>query len=240
MGYLPVSIAITPGLITHQEGPFEAEVVLSSHLTDEPHEGVVDLLVPDGWTATPAQRPFRLPPGGHLRFPVTVTPAPSPSGPGLHFVSARTLAAGQLIEDITTVAIGDAPELPADGPPPQSGTAVRGTKSAEARSTGLAVATVADTVSLHPGDRTALTLRLTNTTSDEIRGEAQLASPWGTWAMLPRVIQGFTVPAGETIEVSFAVEVPQDQPTDHAWALAKVMWFGRCQYSPAMRLEVAR
>ncbi|MFB4283085.1 NEW3 domain-containing protein [Nonomuraea sp. MTCD27] len=240
LGYLPVSIAITPGLITHQEGPFEAEVVLSSHLTDEPHEGVVDLLVPDGWTATPAQRPFRLPPGGHLRFPVTVTPAPSPSGPGLHFVSARTLAAGQLIEDITTVAIGDAPELPADGPPPQSGTAVRGTKSAEARSTGLAVATVADTVSLHPGDRTALTLRLTNTTSDEIRGEAQLASPWGTWAMLPRVIQGFTVPAGETIEVSFAVEVPQDQPTGHAWALAKVMWFGRCQYSPAMRLEVAR
>ncbi|MDP4506503.1 glycoside hydrolase family 38 N-terminal domain-containing protein [Nonomuraea turcica] len=238
LGYLPISIAVGPGLVTSPEGPFELEVVVSSHLTEEPHEGVVDLRVPPGWIATPVQRPFRLSPGGHVRFPVTVTP-PQPDT-GLHFISARTFVAGQLIEDVATVAVGDAPELPVPGLPPASGTAVKGTSSPEARSTGLSVSPVTDVLSLHPGDRTALVLRLTNTTADEIRGESQLASPWGTWTLLPRVIQGFAVAAGETAEVSFPVEVPEDAPDGHAWALAKVMWYGRCQYSPAIRLEVTR
>ncbi|MGI5284065.1 NEW3 domain-containing protein [Nonomuraea polychroma] len=239
LGFLPISIAISPGLVTSAEGPFEVEVVVSSHLTDEPHEGMVDLRVPEGWTATPARRPVRLPPGGHVRFPVTVTPPPQ--GTGLYFVSARTFAGGQLIEDVTTVAVGDdIPELPVSGPPPASGTAVKGTSSPEARPTGLSITPATDALSLRPGDRTALVLRLTNTTADEIRGESQLASPWGTWALLPQVIQGFTVAAGETAEVSFPVEVPEDAPAGHAWALAKVMWYGRCQYTPAIRLEVTR
>ncbi|MFB4266529.1 glycoside hydrolase family 38 C-terminal domain-containing protein [Nonomuraea sp. GTA35] len=237
LGYLPISVALTPGLVTSPEGPFEVEVVLASNLTNDPHEGVVDIRVPDGWTATPSQRPFRLPPSGHLRFPVTITPAPTP---GLSFVSARTSAGGQLIEDITTVAIGDLPELPVTDQPSKPGTAIHGTKSTGSRPTGLSLETLTDALSLRPGERASLTLRLTNTTSDEIRGESQLASPWGTWTMLPEVIQGFTVAAGEAIDVTFPVEVPADQPPGHSWALAKVMWFGRCQYSPAIRLEVTR
>ncbi|MFC7104527.1 glycoside hydrolase family 38 C-terminal domain-containing protein [Nonomuraea rubra] len=238
LGYLPISITLTPGLVTSPEGPFEVEVVLASHLTNEPHEGIADIRVPDGWTATPSRRPFRLPPGGHLRFPVTITPTTTP--PGLSFISARTSAGGQVIEDVTTVATGDLPELPVTDRPAKPGAAIRGTKSPDARPTGLSLEPLADAVSLRPGKRASLTLRLTNTTSDEIRGESQLASPWGTWAMLPEVIQGFTVAAGETIDVTFPVEVPADQPPGHAWALAKVMWFGRCQYAPAIRLEVTR
>ncbi|MEV0824513.1 glycoside hydrolase family 38 C-terminal domain-containing protein [Nonomuraea rubra] len=238
LGYLPISITLTPGLITSPEGPFEVEVVLASHLTNEPHEGIADIRVPDGWTATPSRRPFRLPPGGHLRFPVTITPTTTP--PGLSFISARTSAGGQVIEDITTVATGDLPELPVTDRPAKPGTAIRGTKSPDARPTGLSLEPLTDAVSLRPGERASLTLRLTNTTSDEIRGESQLASPWGTWAMLPEVVQGFTVAAGESIDVTFPVEVPADQPPGHAWALAKVMWFGRCQYAPAIRLEVTR
>ncbi|PZG05266.1 COG1470 family protein, partial [Nonomuraea aridisoli] len=239
LGYLPISITVGPGLVASPEGPFEVEVVLSSHLTDEAHEGVVDIRVPDGWSATPARRPYRLAPDGHLCFPVTVQPASGAAlRPGLHFVAARTHAGGQLVEDVTTVAIGDGPELPVAGPPPES--AIHGTTSAEARPTGLSVTPATDALSLRPGDRTSLGLRLTNTTADEIRGETQLASPWGTWAMLPQVIQGFTVPAGETIDVAFPVNVPADAPAGHAWAMAKVMWFGRCQYSPAIRLEVTR
>ncbi|MCP2362074.1 alpha-mannosidase [Nonomuraea thailandensis] len=237
LGFLPISIALTPGLVTSPQGPFEVEVVLASHLTNDPHEGVVDIRLPDGWAATPSRRPYRLPPSGHLRFPVTITPAPTP---GLSFVSARTSAGGQLIEDITTVAIGDLPELPVTGLPPKPGTAVRGTRSTGSRATGLSLEPRTGALSLRPGEHASLTLRLTNTTSDEIRGESQLASPWGTWAMLPEVIQGFTVSAGEAIDVTFPVEVPADQPSGHAWALAKVMWFGRCQYSPAIRLEVTR
>ncbi|KAB8197813.1 glycoside hydrolase [Nonomuraea phyllanthi] len=245
LGYLPISLTISPGLVTPSDGePFDVEVVLSSHLTDEPHEGLVTLRLPEGWAATPAQRAFRLPAGGHLRFPVTVTPPPADPDPhrGLHFVSARTSVGGQVIEDVTTVAFGSPPELPAHDEPSASSTtqANRGTKSAEARPTGLSITPVTDALTLRPGTSTSLVLRLTNTTSDEIRGESQLASPWGTWHLLPEVIRGFTVGAGETVDVSFPVEVPEDAPTGHAWALAKVMWFGRCQYSPAIRLEVTR
>jgi hypothetical protein len=168
-----------------------------------------------------------------------VTPLSDPAG--LHFVSARTSAGGQLIEDITTVAIGDGlPQLPVPGPPAASGSAVKGTTSAEARPTGLSITPVTEILSLRPGDRTALVLRLTNSTAGEIHGEAQLASPWGTWSLLPQVIQGFAVPAGESALASFPVEVPEDAATGHAWALAKVMWYGRCQYAPAIRLEVTR
>ncbi|MEW9546874.1 NEW3 domain-containing protein [Nonomuraea sp. NPDC050783] len=239
LGYLPISVALTPGLVTAAAAPFEVEVVVSSHLTADAHEGLVSLRVPDGWAATPARRPFRLSPGGHVRFPVTVTPPPS-AATGLHFVAARVTAGGQSAEDVTTVAVGDAlPELPLPGPPPAPGAAVRGTTAAEGRPTGLSVTPVTDSLRLRPGDRAALALRLHNTTADEIRGEAQLASPWGTWALLPEVIQGFTLAAGATTEVSFPVLAPKDALPCHAWALAKVMWFGRCQYTPAIRLEVA-
>ncbi|MFD2355793.1 hypothetical protein ACFSTC_50750 [Nonomuraea ferruginea] len=39
--------------------------------------------------------------------------------------------------------------------------------------------TLADALTLRPGDRAALTVRLANGTHGEIRGEAQLAAPWG-------------------------------------------------------------
>ncbi|WP_219468738.1 glycoside hydrolase family 38 C-terminal domain-containing protein [Nonomuraea rhizosphaerae] len=236
LGYLPVSVAVGPGLVTSAD-PFEVEVVVSSHLVDSAHEGVVDVRVPDGWSASPAQRVFRLEPGGHLRFPVTVTPG---SGQGLHFVSARTSVGGQVVEDVTTVALGDLPELPVPGDVPAMRDAISGTQASEGRPTGLAVATPAGSLSLRPGDRTSLVVRLTNTTADEIHGEAQLAAPWGSWELLPSVVQGFSVEAGGTVDVAFPVEVPYDVVAGHSWALAKVMWFGRCQYAPAVRLEVTR
>ncbi|SEM07663.1 NEW3 domain-containing protein [Nonomuraea pusilla] len=239
LGYLPVSVAVSPALVASPEGAFEVEVVVSSQLTEAEHEGMAELRVPDGWTARPAARPFRLAPGGHVRFPVTVTPPASPA-PGLHFVSARTSTGGQLVEDVTTVAIGEPPELPVPGAPPAWDGTVGGTTSDTARPTGLEISPPPAVLAVRPGERAALTFRLANTTRDEIRGEAQLASPWGTWHLLPRVVQGFAVPPGETAEVSFPVEAPLDAQEGHAWALAKVMWFGRCQYTPAVRLEVTR
>ncbi|GAA4065051.1 glycoside hydrolase family 38 C-terminal domain-containing protein [Nonomuraea soli] len=236
LGYLPVSIAVSPGLVT-QDGPFEADVVVASHLLDTAVEGVVGFEVPDGWSVSPAERVYRVEAGGHLRFPITVTPA---AGQGLHFVTARTEAGGQVIEDVLTVALGDAPELPVPGTAPEDGVAAQGTKATEGRATGLVVTSPADTLTLRPGDRGSLVVRLANTTSAEIRGEGQLAAPWGTWEMLPSVVQGFTVAPGATVDLAFPVEVPLGMPAGHAWALAKVMWFGRCQYAPVVRLEVTR
>ncbi|NUR86065.1 MAG: glycoside hydrolase, partial [Nonomuraea sp.] len=231
LGYLPVSVAISPGLVT-DGGPLE--VVVSA---DHAYEGVVELRAPDGWQVSPATRAFRAEAGGFVRFPVTVTPASGAAG--LHFVSASVRVGEQVVEDVATIALGDAPELPVPGSP-DDGQAMHGTAAAEGRPTGLAVASVTSALSLRPGDRSALVVRLANTTSGEIRGEAQLAAPWGTWELLPEVLRGFTVAAGETVEVTFPVEVPLDAAAGHAWALAKVMWFGRCQYAPAVRLEVVR
>ncbi|MGW5680684.1 glycoside hydrolase family 38 N-terminal domain-containing protein [Nonomuraea sp. NPDC003754] len=237
LGYLPVSLAVSPGLVT-PEGPFEVDVVVSSHLVDAAHEGVVTLDLPGGWTAEPSRRVFRLEPGGHARFPFTVTPA---QGSGLHFVTARTRVGEQVIEDAVTVALGPVPELPAPVESvPEDGVAARGTTAADGRPTGLTVRAVTGSLSLRPGDRAALTVRLANTTAGTIRGEAQLASPWGTWELLPEVVQGFEVAPGETVDVAFPVTVPPDAQELRSWALAKVMWFGRCQYAPAVRLEVAR
>jgi hypothetical protein len=238
LGYLPVSVSVSPGLVTPAAGePFEVTVVIASHLVERAHEGVAELRVPDGWTATPAQRPYRLEPGGHLRFPVTVTPAP---GHGLHFVAARVTVGGQLIEDVTTVALGDAPELPAPGPFPEPLSAILGTTATEAHPTGLSLSTPRSSLALRPGDDASIVVRLTNDTSDEIHGEAQLAAPWGAWHLLPAPLLGFTVAPGATTDVAFPVEVPPDSPRGHTWALAKIMWFGRCQYAPAIRLEVVR
>ncbi|WP_336207553.1 NEW3 domain-containing protein [Nonomuraea sp. LPB2021202275-12-8] len=238
LGYLPVSVSVTPGLVTPAAGEaFEVAVVVASHLVDSAHEGVVELRVPDGWTALPARRPFRLEPGGHVRFPVTVTPA---AGAGLHFVAARTHAGGQVIEDVTTVALGDTPELPVPGPLPELVEAVQGTTATEGRATGLSAAVLTGALTLRPGDRASIVVRLANGTADEIRGEAQLAAPWGVWDLLPAVIRGFTVAAGATADVEFPVEVPEDAASGHSWALAKIMWFGRCQYTSAVRLEVTR
>ncbi|GAA2643573.1 NEW3 domain-containing protein [Nonomuraea recticatena] len=239
LGYLPVSIAASPGLVTSRE-PFELDVVLSSHLVDTAHEGVVTVDLPDGWSAAPARRVFRLEPGGHVRFPVTVTPGQG-AGDGLHFVAVRTDTDGQLVEDVVTVALGDAPELPAPiATVPEDGVAAQGAESARALPTGLTVTPVTESLSLRPGDTTALVVRLANTTAGTIRGEAQLASPYGTWELLPSVIQAFTVAPGSEAEVRFPVTVPADAAELRSWALAKVMWFGRCQYAPAVPLEVTR
>ncbi|MFC7716980.1 hypothetical protein [Nonomuraea recticatena] len=118
--------------------------------------------------------------------------------------------------------------------------AAQGAESARALPTGLTVTPVTESLSLRPGDTTALVVRLANTTAGTIRGEAQLASPYGTWELLPSVIQAFTVAPGSEAEVRFPVTVPADAAELRSWALAKVMWFGRCQYAPAVPLEVTR
>ncbi|UBU14471.1 peptidylprolyl isomerase [Nonomuraea gerenzanensis] len=68
-------------------------------------------------------------------------------------------------------------------------------------------------VAAAPGSTVPCLLTLVrNSTSDEIRGAAQVASPRGSWTMLPEVIRGFVVAAEEAVDVAFQMEVPADQP----------------------------
>ena len=239
MGYLPVTVAVSPrSLHPRGRGPVEIEVVVSSQLRDAGHDGVIALRVPPGWRAVPATRAFRLPPDGCVRFVATVTPSVG-AVDGLYFVAARIEYAGSVVEDVATVVVGDADHLlpvpePAPVPPGSEGEAA----ATIGRDTGLVVDVVKPEVVLRAGGRGSIGVALTNQTRDEIRGELQLVSPWGTWESLPGVVRGFRVEAGAYEVVDFPVTVPTDADPGHAWAIAKVMWFGRCQYTPTVRFVI--
>ncbi|MGW3072001.1 glycoside hydrolase family 38 N-terminal domain-containing protein [Kitasatospora sp. NPDC001132] len=238
LGYLPVSVGASPGLLRTAGEPVTLSVVLSSQLRDAAVEGTAAVLPPEGWTTSLGSRPYRLEPGGHLRFPVTLTP-PAGAEPGPYFAAVRIEHDGQQIEDVVTIAVGDLPDLlPAPGETPEDWTIAQGTKATTGRATGLDVAVSHETLRVVPGGRAVLALTLTNRARGEIRGELQLVSPWGTWHTIAEPVRGFTVAAGSTTTVEFDVTVPES--TDHGsyWALAKVMWFGRCQYSPTVALVV--
>ncbi|GIG57932.1 alpha-mannosidase [Longispora fulva] len=234
IGYAPVTVTVSPGILRTAGEPFDVEVVLANQLQDTAVDGVTVLRVPEGWSVSPERRVHRLPADGYTRFTATVTPAACPDG--LYFVAAGTDGT----EDVVTVAIGDLPGVlptPAEVPV-EDWTAAQGTKAATSRDTGLAVSAPSSHLVLRPGGTGTLAVTLTNTTRDEIHGEAQLVSPWGTWELFPAVVTGFGVAAGETRVVEFPVAVPRDFEPGHAWAMVKVMWFGRCQYAPTVKVEV--
>ncbi|GII57096.1 alpha-mannosidase [Planotetraspora thailandica] len=240
MGYLPVSVAVSPGLLRTEGEPVEVSVVIASQLRDAAVEGVAELIAPEGWTANPARRPYRLEADGHVRFPVTLTPEAG-AEPGLYFLAARIEEDGQAVEDVATIAIGDLPELPVPGEKPEDEWAAwaGGTKATTARETGLTVDVVATSVRVAPGGHASLDVTLSNSTRGEIRGELQVVSPWGSWEAVAAPVRGFTLAAGATDTVTFDVTVPRDADPGAYWALAKVMWFGRCQYAPTVELVVA-
>ncbi|GAA2313150.1 NEW3 domain-containing protein [Nonomuraea roseoviolacea subsp. roseoviolacea] len=238
MGYLPVSVTAGPGLVRTGGEPAEVSVVLSSHLLDADVEGSVEFLTPDGWTASIGRRPYRLAAGGHLRFPVTVTP-PAGVGPGMYFAAARLRHDGQTVEDVVTIAVGDLPGvLPVPGDVPEDWTAAQGGKDNPGRDTGLSVDVTTRSVRVAPGGRAVLGVELRNRTCGEIRGELQLVSPWGTWDLVAEPVRGFALAAGESAVAEFEVSAPRDAAPASSWALAKVMWFGRCQYAPTVELVV--
>ncbi|WP_327674688.1 NEW3 domain-containing protein [Kitasatospora sp. NBC_00458] len=238
LGYLPVSIGASPGLLRTAGEPVTLSVVLSSQLRDAAVEGTARILPPDGWTASLGARPYRLEAGGHLRFPVTLTP-PDGAAPGLYFAAARIAYDGQEVEDVVTVAVGDLPDLlPVPGDAPEDWTAAQGTGSGGGRDTGLTVDSTAGTVRVAPGGRAVLGVRLANRTRGEVRGELQLVSPWGTWETVGAPVRGFTLAAGAESVEEFALAAPEDADPGAYWALAKVMWFGRCQYAPTVAVVV--
>ncbi|MFJ9454010.1 NEW3 domain-containing protein [Kitasatospora sp. NPDC101447] len=238
LGYLPVSVGASPGLVRTAGEPVTLSIALSSHLRDAAVEGTAVVLPPEGWATDLGSRPYRLAPGGHLRFEVTLVP-PAGAEPGLYFAAVRIEHDGQRIEDVVTIAVGDLPALlPVAGDAPEDWTAAQGTRATAGRDTGLDVEVSHRTLRVAPGDRATLGVTLTNRTRGEIRGELQLVSPWGTWEAIPDPVRGFTVPAGSSATVDFDVAVPPAADPGSFWALAKVMWFGRCQYAPTVALVV--
>ncbi len=251
MGFLPISLSASPTVARTAGKPFEVSTVIASQYCDVVAEAVLTLDLPAGWTADQPDFQLKLEAGGYVRHLINVTPAEN-CEPGQYFVAARVLtktdelAGGsgvQAVEDVVTVFVGESPELTAalgfgfapTEPPEHGAGAVDGEPG---RATGLTVTPSAQDLRLAPGTQETLDLTFTNNTSSEIRAELQLASPYGTWSWLPEPVHAVVVPAKSSVVLPVPVHAPADATPAHAWVLPKVMWFGRAQYAPTVRLEI--
>ncbi|MCW6009052.1 glycoside hydrolase [Micromonospora sp. CPCC 205371] len=248
VGYLPTTVHVSPSSLTGG-----GEVVVRVATSSRPATGEVELDVPSGLHVEPAG-PFRydLAAGSHATFRVTVR-SPEAS-PGTYVVATRIRDdLGQLLEDAVAISVGAAAAEPAESTrgasqalrPAGAGPAPTGMASgAFVAATLHPAGSEPPAVRVAPGGRAELTLRLTNLLRSELRGEAQLLSPDGTWggrdgvAITPWT-RGVVVPAGETVEMPFAVEAPPTaRPGAHWWAAVRVTCFGQVHYTETVSVEV--
>jgi alpha-mannosidase len=212
---------------------------VASGATEEKQAGNLEIAVPPGWEADPPSRIFNLAPESFATLPFRLSPPPE-AKPGRFFVAAKvTDEAGQVQEDVATVDL-----LPVDalGPYKTGGQGNEIPPAFDHPSTQingeLEARLSKDGVRLSPGASDDLQLVLANRTSSELRGEAQLVSPFETWAYANPWVQGFVVPPGGQTRARFIVSVPADAEPLSSWLLVKVMYFGRLWYSPAVPLEI--
>ncbi|ADB31655.1 glycoside hydrolase family 38 [Kribbella flavida DSM 17836] len=251
MGFLPVSLSVSPTVVRTAGQKFEVSMVVANQYADTPAVGILSLDLPEGWTTDQPERTLRLEPGGYVRHLAYVHPAEN-CEPGQYFVAARIdtatdhLAGGagvRSVEDVVTVFVGESPQLTASlgfamaptEPPDHGAGAAEGEPG---RPTGLTVTPSTLDLRLAPGTSATLDLVFANDTSSQIRAELQLASPYGTWSWLPEPVRAVVVPAKSSVTVPVPVQAPADATPAHAWVLPKVMWFGRAQYAPTVRLEI--
>jgi alpha-mannosidase len=230
VGYLPVSVHVSPTRLVlgaaAAEGPGGPEVPAAAALRVTVASGAraatgrVELLVPPELVAdAAAELAYDLGPGEHAGFEVAVRARPgAPSG--RYFLTARIGdELGQALEDVVALTVGEA-----------------GPEGAEP----LAVALETAAVGLAPGERGAILVRLENRSRSEVRGEAQVASPYGSWEMITPWTQGFAVPPAAARTLRYAVRAPATaRPGSQFWALVKVMCFGRLAYTEAVPVTIA-
>ena len=218
VGNLPMGVHVHPTAVDLHPAGEPATVTVTVASATVAAAGKVEFDVPAGLSVTPAgPNGYDLQPGDHQNFALTVDAGAAE--PGRYFLAARIHDhLGQILEDVVTVTVG--------GPP-----------------AGLAAVLEPAEVGLAPGDRAVLTLRLTNPNRSEVRGEAQLITPYGTWGdpgdelAVGAPIQGFAVPAGETGTLTFTVSASTGARTGGAWwALARVACFGQVSYTASVPL----
>ncbi len=91
-----------------------------------------------------------------------------------------------------------------------------------------------------PGTGGELDVTLGNATAAPVRGEAQLVSPFGSWAGAGRGPGASPPGRRRASRWRFAVTVPAiARPGQHWWALVKVMYFGRARYSEPAAISVS-
>jgi len=245
LGYQPVTVRIRPAGVV-ADGPFSLKVSVASERTDDAVAGMLRVSVPDGWLVDPAERPYRLDPGAHVITEINVSPAPG-GRQGRYFIAVRIDDdAGQVHEDISTVDYSAGERVvsqagkPALSVDPVTGrAAVAQTESDRPHLVDeLEVELLTREVRLAPGNQGRIEVRLHNNVAGDIRGEAQVLSPFDTWSMISPRTQGFEVAGEETTDLSFHVNLPHNCRYGRYWVLIKVMYFGRLHYTEAIPFEL--
>jgi hypothetical protein len=256
-GNLPVTIAVTPPRATLRSGDAgtgqDSAVAGRLRLTVacglDPSAGQAVLTLPPGLAAEIDGVPagpetalaYDLPAHGYAAWDVSLRAAPE-TADGRYFATAAVLddAGRALAEESVLVTVGEAgpPErdLPAEDLFMRIMSDTQGLEG-ETDVTFPDVASPAAGITLQPGQRGRLRVRVASKLASQLRGEAQLLSPYGTWEGTPEWIRPVTAAPGGETEVSFDISVPAGAtPGWESWLLVKVMYFGRVRYSPAIRL----
>jgi alpha-mannosidase len=219
VGNLPVSVHIGPAT-TSLSGPGDSANLRATVSTStRPASGRVELAVPRGLSVDHAPLEYDLAAGEHAEFTLTVRAEDT----GTYFLAARIGdALGQVLEDTTTVVVG----------------------AAQAQAP-ISVAFEPEGLLLPPGGESEIIARLSNPTGGEVRGEAQLLSPVGTWGpgsdtLVTPWTQGFAVAPGTTADLRFVVRASAGARRGaHWWIMAKVGCFGRLHYTAAIPIQIS-
>jgi alpha-mannosidase len=243
-GNLPVTVHLSPGRTALDPGRTAgrsgaagarsgepAPLRLTVACGTAPAAGTVRLAVPAQLAVEPAgPLGFDLPARGYAGWDLAVRALPG-AGPGRYFIAAQLGdPAGQLIEDAVLITVGEPPPPPLDLPLDEL--LPRYLADQEAGAAEVAVQLLTHDLLVRPSGRAELAVAVLNGTASQIRGEAQLVSPFGSWTAVRSWTRGFSAGPGENLTLTFPVHAPATaRPGQHWWALAKVAYFGRLRYS---------
>jgi alpha-mannosidase len=262
-GNLPVAVHLSPVRVALAGAGDSAGLRLTVGCGTEAASGAVELAVPGELTVSPAG-PFRyeLAPGGYAAWDLTVRAGPE-AGNGRYFLAARiggtggsggsggpggsggsggpggpggSGGSGLVVEDAAMVAVGERRWPDPDLPPEETLELLQADYIASAAEVELAVLT--PELRLAPGGRAELAVGVTSGLASELRGEAQLVSPFGSWDLLAPWTRGFRAAPGERVVLRFDVRAPATARHGTWWALVKIMYFGRVRYTDAVPVIV--
>jgi alpha-mannosidase len=236
-GNLPVAVHLSPTTV-RLDGGQPGALRLTVACGPAPAAGVVRLDVPADIAVTPAGLlRYDLQPLGYQAFDLTVR-APADAGPGRWFVTASIEEpSGQVIEDSALLCIGQPPPPQLDLPLPEVLAMQQAVETAQAGEADVSL--LSPTLAIGPGGTDAIEVLVRNRTAAAIRGEAQLISPFGSWRQTAPWTTGFALAAGDERTLRFEVRIPATARVgEQWWAIVKVMYFGRLQYSEPVEVTI--
>ncbi|GAA0727306.1 glycoside hydrolase [Dactylosporangium roseum] len=218
MGNLPVTVTLRPDDDEPRRDGTTAVVRLRAQIAcagaDPGYDGNLLVSAPEGWIAEPRSASVTVTAEGHLSVPVTVT-IPDAAAPGRYAVAASISHQGQNLEDVLIVPVGR--------PAPEPLLRAR----SEDRQLTLA-----------PGTRSRVRVRVAHTLRTPVHGHVQLITPHHIWPLTSSPIRGFSLAPGAASSVEFPVAVPAATPPGEFWAQPKICAFGHITYAEPVRIVV--